>query len=163
MTDKALGKERVIGGIDINALTDWLDGGKISGTVISNPQILSGGSQNILLRFERGGRDFVLRRPPLAKRSNSDETMKREARVLKALKGSSVPHPGFIASCEDMDVLGACFYLMEPIEGFNPAEGLPALHQGDEYHQFSGHDPGRAQHQFGIVGPDRNDGYLQFL
>ena len=131
MTDKTLGKNAVIEGVDLNALAEWMETEGFSGAEISNAQILSGGSQNILVRFEKGGREFVLRRPPLAKRGNSDETMNREARVLKALQGSPVPHPGFIANCEHMDVLGACFYLMEPIEGFNPAEGLPALHQGD--------------------------------
>ena len=37
-----------------------------------------------------GGRSYVLRRPPLHKRANSDETMRREARMLAALRGSAV-------------------------------------------------------------------------
>eukprot|EP00903_Cladosiphon_okamuranus_P003398 g3396.t1 len=57
--------------------------------------------------------------------------MRREARVLAALRGSDVPHPGFIAACEDLSVLGVVFYLMEPVDGFNPANGLPALHASD--------------------------------
>src|SRR5512145_1715111 len=92
---------------------------------------LGGGTQNILLRFERGGRAYVLRRPPLHKRENSDETMRREARVLAALRGSAVPHPGLIAGCPDADVIGASFTLMEPVRGFNPTAGLPALHASD--------------------------------
>ena len=59
-------------------------------------------------------------------------TMCREARVLRAIAGSDVPHPGFIAGCDHEDVLGAVFYLMEPVEGFNPSTGLPALHAGSD-------------------------------
>ncbi|MDM0071420.1 phosphotransferase [Variovorax sp. J31P207] len=56
--------------------------------------------------------------------------MRREARVLGALSGSGVPHPGLIAACADENVLGAAFYLMEPIDGFNAMAGMPALHAG---------------------------------
>src|SRR5690606_38214658 len=46
--------------------------------------------------------------------------------------GSDVPHPRFIAACTDETVLnGAVFYLMEPVDGFNPSIGLPPLHAGD--------------------------------
>jgi aminoglycoside phosphotransferase (APT) family kinase protein len=92
---------------------------------------LPGGTQNVLVRFRRAGRTYVLRRPPLHKRANSDETMRREARVLAALAGSDVPHPGLIAACPDVDVLGAAFYLMEPVDGFNPGGGLPEPHRSD--------------------------------
>jgi aminoglycoside phosphotransferase (APT) family kinase protein len=52
--------------------------------------------------------------------------MRREARVLSALSGHAVPHPAVIAAEPDPDVLGAAFYLMEPVDGFNPTLGLPA-------------------------------------
>jgi aminoglycoside phosphotransferase (APT) family kinase protein len=39
-----------------------------------------------------------------------------------------VPHPRLIAACDDPSVLGAGFYLMEPVEGFNPTTGLAAPH-----------------------------------
>ncbi len=91
---------------------------------------LAGGSQNILLRFSRDGQDYVLRRPPEHPRPESNETMRREARVLTALRDTGVPHPALIAACADEDVLGAAFYLMAPVDGFNPASGLPPLHAG---------------------------------
>jgi aminoglycoside phosphotransferase (APT) family kinase protein len=103
----------------------------LRGGPIEAPTALVGGTQNILLRFQRGGRDFVLRRPPLHPRMNGSETMRREARMLKALADTDVPHPRLIAACPTEDVLGAAFYLMEPIEGFNPTIGLPPLHTGD--------------------------------
>jgi len=120
-----------IDGVDLGLLRDWMDAQSLESGDIENVESLAGGTQNILLRFERGGRPFVLRRPPLHKRSNSDETMRREARVLGALRDSAVPHSRLIADCPDTAVLGAAFYLMEPIEGFNPSRGLPPLHEGD--------------------------------
>ena len=66
---------------------------------IENAIRLAGGSQNILLRFSRSGRDYVLRRPPEHVRANSNETMRREARLLGAIAGSAVPHPRLIAAC----------------------------------------------------------------
>jgi len=98
---------------------------------ISDARLLAGGTQNLLLRFVRDGRAYVLRRPPVHLRKNSNETMRREARVLAALADSDVPHPRLIAGCGDESIIGAAFYLMEPIEGFNPTTGLLPYHQSD--------------------------------
>ena len=118
--------------IDLDALARWMDArGLGEGTPITGADALGGGTQNILLRFDRAGRTYVLRRPPRKPRTESDEVMRREMKVLAALAGSDVPHPGFIAGEGNPAVLGTAFYLMEPIDGFNPTVGLPALHAGD--------------------------------
>ncbi len=117
-------------GLDLEVLADWMDQRALESGPITDVTELTGGTQNLMVRFWRGGREFVLRRPPMHKRDSSDETMRREARVLLALKESDVPHPYLIASEADVGVLGAAFYLMEPIESFNPAQGLPELHAG---------------------------------
>ncbi|WP_046322504.1 phosphotransferase family protein, partial [Mycobacterium sp. UM_Kg1] len=93
---------------------------------------LSGGTQNVMLRFTRAGRSYVLRRGPRHLRPRSNAVMLRETRLLAALAGTDVPHPGLIAVCDDPAVLGdAVFYLMEPVDGFNASGDLPALHAGD--------------------------------
>jgi aminoglycoside phosphotransferase (APT) family kinase protein len=119
-----------IAGVNLDRLTRWMDSvGEGSGPIADVEQ-LSGGTQNILLRFRRGDRTYVLRRPPLHLRANSNETMRREARMLAALAGTDVPHPPLIAACGDEAVLGAAFYLMAPVTGFNAREGLALLHAG---------------------------------
>jgi aminoglycoside phosphotransferase (APT) family kinase protein len=118
-------------GVDLGILEAWMDDQGLPAGKIGVVDRLIGGTQNILFRFERAGRHYVLRRPPLHKRANSDETMRREARVLGALKGTDVPHPGLIAACPDEAIIGAAFYLMEPVDGFNATAGLPELHEGD--------------------------------
>ena len=159
-----------IPGVDLGILSAWMDEQGLAGGALERVELLSGGTQNILVRFERGGRAYVLRRPPLHKRKNSDETMRREARVLGALAGSAVPHPALIASCPDESRMGAAFYLMEPIEGFNAASGLPELHAGsreirhrmglsmvDAIAELSKLDPMAR----GLEGFGRPEGYLE--
>jgi aminoglycoside phosphotransferase (APT) family kinase protein len=157
-------------GVDLDLLGTWMDGQGLSGGPITHVQRLTGGTQNILLKFRRGGNDYVLRRPPIHKRAKSDETMRREARVLAALHDTPVPHPRLIAACTDADVLGSAFYLMEPIDGFNPTAGLPAPHRNDPAirHQMglSMVDAAAALSQVdvdatGIGDLGRRDGYLE--
>jgi len=114
--------------VPLAPLAAWMDSEALPRGPIENPRLLGGGTQNILLRFERGGVSYVLRRPPKHLRANSNETMRREARVLGALKGEPVPHPDLIAACGDEAILGVAFYLMEPIEGFSPREEMPPEH-----------------------------------
>lgn len=116
--------------VDPSIVRAWMDERGLGTGPLVGLEALSGGTQNLLLRFERDGRHYVLRRPPEHKRKNSDETMRRESRVLAALAGTEVPHPGLIAAEPDESVLGAAFYLMEPVDGFTPTTGLPPYHAG---------------------------------
>jgi aminoglycoside phosphotransferase (APT) family kinase protein len=117
--------------VDLDAVAAWMDSHRLGEGPLAATKLLSGGTQNILLYFERSGRPYVLRRPPRHLRANSNDTMRREARVLAALAGSDVPHPPLIAACPQEDVIGTAFYLMEPIDGFNPTTGLPEPHRSD--------------------------------
>jgi aminoglycoside phosphotransferase (APT) family kinase protein len=116
--------------VDLDVLRSWMDDKGLGVGELESVTPLAGGTQNLLLQFVRDGRSYVLRRPPEHKRKNSDETMRREARVLGALAGSDVPHPGLIVAESDVDVIGAAFYLMEPVDGFTPSTGLPEYHAG---------------------------------
>ncbi|RIK08027.1 MAG: phosphotransferase family protein [Acidobacteria bacterium] len=94
---------------------------------------LEGGTQNVLLRFERDGRTYVVRRGPPHLRPTSNDLIRREATILTALRGTAVPHPEVIASCSDAEVMGgAVFYLMEYVDGFNPTVTLPEPHASDK-------------------------------
>jgi len=125
------------GSVDLEQLASWMDGQGLGNGPIEDVEHIAGGTQNVLLRFRRADRTYVLRRPPPHKRANSDETMRREARVLAGLAGSDVPHPGLIAACGDVAVLGAAFYLMDEVDGFNPSMGLPEPHRSDPAMQRS--------------------------
>ncbi len=108
------------GAFDAERIAAWMDGEGLESGPITDIEPLAGGTQNVLIKFKRGARGFVFRGPPPHVRANSNETMRREARLLAALAGSDVPHPAFIAGCPREDVIGCAFYLMAPVEGFNP-------------------------------------------
>jgi aminoglycoside phosphotransferase (APT) family kinase protein len=118
--------------VDLRALGDWMDAQGLPEGPIADVTRLGGGTQNVMLRFERAGRTYVLRRGPRHLRPRSNDALRREIVVLGALAGTDVPHPRLIAACPDETVLGgAVFYLMEPVDGFNPTVELPELHAGD--------------------------------
>lgn len=117
---------------DLTAVADWMSEHGLGDGPIENVTEIVGGTQNVMLRFRRSGREYVFRRGPRHLRPISNKVILRETRVLSALADSDVPHPHLIAVCEDTSVLGdAVFYLMEPVDGFNAGAGLPALHAGD--------------------------------
>ena len=126
--------------VDLERLTQWMDAQSLESGPIVDAQPLTGGTQNILLRFRRGAREFVLRRPPLHARPEVCATIAREARVLGALAGTAVPHPELFGSCTDDAMLGAPFYLMAPVEGFNAsAAALPDFHAQPQAQQRMGY------------------------
>ncbi len=121
----------------LEAVAEWMSQQGLGDGPLEDVAKISGGTQNIMLRFIRSGRPYVLRRGPAHLRPRSNVVIMRETEVLAALAGTDVPHPHLIASCADTDVLGdAVFYLMEPIDGFNAGEGLPPLHSGDPAVRF---------------------------
>ena len=122
---------------NLTAVADWMSRQSLGEGPLSDVRAISGGTQNVMLRFTRSGREYVLRRGPLHLRPRSNNIILRETRVLAALAGSDVPHPGLIATCDDPTVLGdAVFYLMEPVDGFNAGEELPPLHASDPAVRF---------------------------
>jgi aminoglycoside phosphotransferase (APT) family kinase protein len=112
------------------ALQQWVRAQGL-GSTVTDVEPLTGGTQNIVVRLHVDGRPMVLRRPPLHPRPTSDKTMLREIAALRTLAGTSVPHPGFIAGCDDLDVLGVVFYLMELVDGFNPGDDMDEAYVRD--------------------------------
>lgn len=114
----------------VAALTVWVRTQGL-GKTVADVVPLTGGSQNIVVRLSIDGRPLVLRRPPPHPRPNSNRTMQREIAVLHTLAGSSVPHPRIVAACEDLEVLGVVFYLMEAVDGFNPGNEIAPAYVDD--------------------------------
>ncbi|MEE8473770.1 MAG: phosphotransferase family protein [Myxococcota bacterium] len=113
--------------IEIERLALWMDQRDLPGP--GEPlraEFISGGASNEIFRLERGGQRMVLRRPPRRVPEGRNRTMLREYRVLAALADSDVPHARVLACCEDAEVLGACFYIMDFVDGWSPLGGLPS-------------------------------------
>lgn len=128
--------------MDVAALGRWMDAQGLPPGEFDGFARLTGGTQNVMLRFQRGGRRYVLRRPPRHLRPRSNDALIREMRVLAALASTPVPVPAVIAGCPDPGVLGgAVFYLMEDVDGFNATVELPDRHAADPALR---HEMGRA-------------------
>ncbi|WP_420462593.1 phosphotransferase family protein [Candidatus Palauibacter sp.] len=85
-----------------------------------------GGQSNPTFRLEGGGRHFVLRKKPPGDLLPSAHLVEREYRVMKALADTDVPVPAMLLLCEDSDVIGRTFFVMEHVEGrVLPVPGLP--------------------------------------
>ena len=112
--------------VDVDRLQTWLDGlGLERGQPIAVAPLTSGRS-NAMFSVHRGNARWVLRRPAVVAIERADEGMRREFRILEALDGSGVPHPETVALCDDPAVLGCTFFLMQEVDGINPAPPLPA-------------------------------------
>ncbi|RMF25358.1 MAG: phosphotransferase family protein [Deltaproteobacteria bacterium] len=75
-------------------------------------------------RLRACGHRWILRRPPRAHVQRGASNMAREFRVMKALAGSEVPVPAMVALCEDPDVIGAPFLIMEEVDGVVIRDGF---------------------------------------
>jgi aminoglycoside phosphotransferase (APT) family kinase protein len=79
--------------------------------------LISGGRSNLTYRVSDGEHRWVVRRPPLGHVLPTAHDMNREYRVMTALGGTDVPVPRTRAMCDDTDIIGAPFYVMDEVEG----------------------------------------------
>jgi aminoglycoside phosphotransferase (APT) family kinase protein len=113
---------------DVGRLADWMQ--RTVGPVTAPLRVeqFSGGQSNPTFLVEHGAERFVLRRKPPGVLLPSAHAVEREYRVMHALADTDVPVPRMLALCEDPEVIGTPFYLMQHVAGrvfWNPA--LPEL------------------------------------
>lgn len=121
-------------GLDLGPFRDWLsEHWSDAQTVDLQARIIAGGKSNLTYAVEVGDSTLVVRRPPLGHVLETAHDMRREYRVMSALRDTSVPVPRTLAHCDDPTVIGAPFYVMEWVDG----------------------TPYRAAAQLGDVGPER--------
>ena len=101
---------------DEERLVAWL-AGRIPG--LGRPKIrqFQGGQSNPTFLLESEAGRFVLRKKPPGVLLPSAHQIEREFRVISALYGSAAPVPRPVLLCEDPEVIGAAFYVMEHVEG----------------------------------------------
>lgn len=96
------------------------------GERLLDARLIAGGASNLTYTLTTEAGELVLRRPPLGHVLPTAHDMAREYRIISALAGSAVPVPRTYALCEDDQVTGAPFYLMERMHGVILAESIPA-------------------------------------
>jgi len=81
------------------------------------------GQSNPTYRIRAASGDYVLRRQPFGKLLPSAHAVDREYRLLSALNPLGFPVPAPLASCDDAELIGAKFYVMELALGRSYADG----------------------------------------
>lgn len=85
----------------------------------------SGGASNLTYLLRYPERELILRRPPAGRKASSAHDMSREYRVQRQLRPVFRYVPKMLAYCDDQDVIGADFYLMDRIVGTIPRKDFP--------------------------------------
>ena len=83
------------------------------------------GQSNPTYLVETAERRFVLRKKPPGALLPSAHLIEREHRILAVLAGTDVPVPRVRHFCEDDEIIGTSFYVMDHVEG--PVDQDPAL------------------------------------
>lgn len=100
----------------LQPLASFLDEHRLGeGPIEAQP--IGEGHSNVTYLLKRRERELVLRRPPRPPLPPSAHDVLREARLLKALAGTQARVPAVLAVCEQEDVIGSPFYVMEKVEG----------------------------------------------
>lgn len=76
-----------------------------------------GGASNPTFMLSTDAGDYVLRKKPPGQLLASAHQVDREYRVMAALRDTDVPVPVMRALCDDPDVIGTSFYVMDYLEG----------------------------------------------
>ncbi|PWT98852.1 MAG: phosphotransferase family protein [Terriglobia bacterium] len=103
-------------------LRDKLDGAGLGIAIEQFPD----GHSNLTYLLKSGGREYVLRRPPLGPVAPKAHDMVREFHVLRAVHPHFPEAPAAVVLCEDAAVLGVPFFVMERRHGIILREEVPA-------------------------------------
>jgi aminoglycoside phosphotransferase (APT) family kinase protein len=103
--------------LDAARLDQYLDQHLPGGTGPIHVEQFPCGFSNLTYLITRGRQELVLRRPPFGNPVKTAHDMGREYRVLSRLCHVYPPAPRPLLYCDEPDVLGAPFYLMERRRG----------------------------------------------
>ncbi|MCZ6887588.1 MAG: phosphotransferase family protein, partial [Gammaproteobacteria bacterium] len=110
--------------MDPGALGEYLDTA-LDGAAETRVEAHIAGFSNVTCFVHRNGEEYVLRRPPAGPLLPTAHDVAREHRFLAALDGTKARVPRPLLLCEDEDVIGAPFYLMQRVHGHVIRAELP--------------------------------------
>lgn len=110
--------------LNLDKLSDYLTSAVSGFEGPATVEKFAGGQSNPTFKIAAESGDYVLRSQPPGVLLKSAHAVDREYRVIKALAQSEVPVATVRHLCEDRDVIGAMFYVMDYCDGrifWNPA------------------------------------------
>src|SRR5436305_1346725 len=115
----------------LDRLEEFLDAHGLGSGPVRARRIGVPGGSNFTFLLERDTGCFVLRRPPRPPLPPSAHDMVREATLQLALARQGIRVPPIVAVCDDPDVTGAPFYVMDYVDGDVIGDELPPRLAGD--------------------------------
>ncbi len=103
--------------LDISRLSEYLLANIPGFTLPLAVEKFDGGQSNPTFKLSTPGKAYVLRRKPPGELLKSAHAVDREFRVITALATTDVPVPATYLLCEDEQIVGSMFYIMEYMEG----------------------------------------------
>lgn len=105
-------------GVDANRVGAWLLEHVENLVAPFEFVLIAGGRSNLTYRVtDAAGRRIVVRRPPLGHVLATAHDMAREHRIITAIGTTGVPVATTLGLCEDPEVNGAAFYVMDFVDG----------------------------------------------
>ena len=105
--------------LDTEAVAAWLTENMAGFEGPLEAEKFAGGQSNPTFALTSPSGRYVLRRKPPGTLLKSAHAVDREFRVQKALAGTDVPVAEMHVLCDDDDVIGSMFYVMERVDGRN--------------------------------------------
>lgn len=105
--------------LDLEALGSWLAAHLPGFAAQLEVQKFNRGQSNPTYLLTSSAGRYVLRRKPPGVLLKSAHAVDREFRVQTALQATDVPVAGMHVLCEDVEVIGSAFYVMEYVPGRN--------------------------------------------
>lgn len=103
--------------LDEARLGEWLSGNVAGFAGPFTIEKFAGGQSNPTYRIDAASGSYVLRRKPFGPILPSAHAVEREHQLIAALHPTGFPVARPYGLCEDAEVLGAPFYIMEMVEG----------------------------------------------
>lgn len=111
--------------IDVARVADYLEGRLPGADRSLRVRQFGGGAANLTYLLDFGDHEYVLRRPPLGRVAKSAHDMGREFRVLSVLHKRFPEAPQAYLYCEDAQIAGAPFFVMERRRGTVVRRSMP--------------------------------------
>ena len=102
---------------DLSALNDYPRDQSSNVPEVLDYKQFKGGQSNPTYLLTTAEGEYVLRRKPPGKLLKSAHAVDREYKVLTGLNDTNVPTPKTLILCEDENVIGTAFYIMEYCKG----------------------------------------------
>ncbi len=112
---------------DENRLSEYLLGKLEGANLPLTVRQFGGGAANLTYLLKYGDHEYVLRRPPLGPLAPTSHDMSREFKVLSVLHKAFPLAPEAFIYCDDIDIIGAPFFIMERRHGIVVRKEIPEV------------------------------------